>query len=242
MGRQMLYLAHALRNKKAATAAAHSPPGPAHAAASASVPPPPAPDSPPPDAASSSFNEFADGERANDFAELIEKNPLLFIFASYLDYFALDVKQTKSGGVISLIPLFFDPKYKTHVVVVQKLFFCVSLLFCFCFLSAMVSGMNEIPIAFFPPARTSEQLQIKLYDFNVYMMYVYEMISHGFKGEKVRAPFFSLAVIWGRLLSDRSDLRILTRRWVSSRTSRVWSSGCLVGLLRMSLLKAICGC
>jgi hypothetical protein len=45
--------------------------------------------------------------------------------------------------------------------------------------------MNEIPIAFFPPARTAEQAQNKLYDLNRFMGCIYEVIEHGFTGEPV---------------------------------------------------------
>jgi hypothetical protein len=172
MGHQMLYLAHTLRNKKAAAAA---PPGPQ-------------------DAAPPLIIMFADGERAKQFAELIEKNPTLFLFAYYFDHFVLDVKKTKSGGVISLIPLFFDPNFKTSANCFSFSSFS-SVYFVHYMLNSR--GMNEIPIAFFPPARTAEQAQNKLYDSNRFMSYVYEIIHHGFKGEQVchmRLFLFSLLV------------------------------------------------
>jgi hypothetical protein len=65
--------------------------------------------------------------------------------------------------------------------------------------------MNEIPIAFFPPSRTAEQAQSKLYDINRYMSCIYDVIKHGFEGEQVRLLFFvAVSFYWiGLRTGDR---------------------------------------
>lgn len=160
------------------------------------------------------LRQFADGLRAKDFAQALADNATTFLFSLYFDHFTLDKKQTKSGGVISLIPLFFSPKYKAYVSFFSQctrrplfssfVFFlylvCVFSVFCnqqqnsrclFCLLRRLLcwfilsSADNEIPVAFFPPARTAEQAQNKLYDINRYMGYIYELIEKGLEGDQI---------------------------------------------------------
>jgi hypothetical protein len=116
--------------------------------------------------ASSSLGDFFTGTRFVEVLSFVRdcaaKKCVPTLWLSYFDNFTMTKKRTKSGGICSLLPVGFSSFARS----IQDL---------------------EIPVAFFAPARVSEQKQQKLFDFSYYMKKVLRILKHLEKGESVHS-------------------------------------------------------